>query len=141
MNLVIPTDILHAIEISHQNLLAIVSQIRPVTRNYLQARQFLPSFQAKLLEHFSLQNAAFFERLVQRAATDPQQLKMVEFLSVNLKDLKIKTLVFFDEHSGNMIDLKPKNFINDFVAFSDDVLFRINAEREYMIPLLKDIAT
>ena len=141
MNLAVPTNVLQSIEINHQGLLGVISQIRPIARNYLQARQFLPSFQAKLLEHFKIQNSAFFDQLVGRVAADPKQVKMVEFLSVNLKDLKIKTLIFFDEHSGNMMDVKPKNFISDFAGFSDDVLFRINAEREYLIPMLKDIST
>ena len=91
------------------------------------------------MSHWTQQGEALWERLNTFYADDHRQLKMVEFLIYNLKDLKIKYLVFFEQYSGAWGDLGSRNFSRDFMNFAEEILVRIKIEEDYLLPMLEKL--
>ena len=69
-------------------------------------------------------------------ALSPEALKMLEFLSHDLKDIKVKFLLFSDRHSGEVLDLSARSFPKDLQDFMKEIIDRFNAEEEYLFPLI-----
>lgn len=126
------------IQFSHIALLDSLQDIRFFVRNYQQVKPKLLDLQEKMFRHFNLQPADLYTALNEFNVGRREDLKILEFLDVDLKDLKVKTLVFFDQHRADQLDNKPGNFIADFNAFAAAVTARIKAEEKYLIPLIQN---
>ena len=131
------TLLLKELEAGHKAILENLDQIQYSTHNYPEAKPKLRALQEILLSHFSKQNVKVLNELVDSFKGDREADKMLEFLKVDLKDMGIKTLIFFDEHRADMVDVKPGRFPQDFFQFAQDLKVRINIEHEYLFPLLE----
>ena len=118
-------------------ILLTLGQIQVVVRSYPQAKQKLRELNEKLLAHLGLQTDSFFKKLSDSCALDHETRKMLEFLTHDLKDLKIKYLIFFDKHTGEMGVMSARTFLKDFNEFSEAILMRMKIEEDYLFPLLK----
>lgn len=125
---------------AHQAILATISDIQPLLRAYLQAKPKILAWNKQLLDYFKLQDREFWDRLEVFYMENREASKMLEFLSVDLKDVKIKYLAFFEKHSGEMQDTKARSFPKDFTDFAGLITARIKVEEEYLFPLLKKAA-
>lgn len=132
-----PSDIVQSFHRGHEQILGTVARLQPLTHAYLQAKPLLRDLQGELSSHFERQNNKMFDDLNIFLAEDRPGLKILEFLAHDLKDIKIKFLLFFDMHSGEMGDVSARNFPRDFREFSDEVIRRVHAEEEYLLPFLK----
>lgn len=129
-----------SLKVSHQMLAESVSQIQSASRSYSQAKPLLRDFYEKLLNHFSRQGGTFYESLFQFYQDDRPSGKMLEFLLHDLKDLKVRYLVFYELHAAEMTGGHPKTFSLDFAEFSGAILARIRMEEDYLLPLLEKIS-
>ncbi len=129
-------DKLNRLKTAHQSLLDSIDQIQQKIHSYKDVKPKLRAFEVQLLAYFEQQNNAFYEPLAIFYKENRADLKMIEFLKQDLKQLKIQLLTFFDQHSGEMGDLHAGNFVRDFREFSGLVLGRIKIEEEYLFPLI-----
>lgn len=125
--------------LDHESILQSITEIQPLSRAYLHVKPKLRELFDKLLGHLEKQNNAFFEKLKEPLEGDHHSLKMIEFLSFDTKELKIKTLMFLDKYSVGSEDFKVRNFSKDFLDFSQGLISRIRMEEEYLFPLLEKI--
>lgn len=132
-----PSDAIIQLKLSQASILSCIDQIQPLVRSYPQAKFKLREFQAKLLSHFEHQNKILCSELTVFYERDRQSEKMIEFLIHDFKEIKIKTLLFFDDHPGNMTDIRPKNFIRDFADFSQAIIVWMKAENEHLFPIVE----
>ncbi len=120
----------------HRAIKMTLSQIQVVARSYSRVKPLLPEFREVLLAHWRQQTEEFWDRLSAVFIDDREKTKMLEFLTHNLKDLKIQYLVFFEQYTGEWGDVGSKNFVKDFTNFSEEILARIKIEEEYLFPLI-----
>jgi hypothetical protein len=132
-----PKTIIQGLKVSHQMLVESILQIQLSLRAYNQAKPKLRDLYKTLQNHFGREDAGFYDRLSLYYADDRQSTKMLEFLVHDLKDLKIRYLVFYDLHSAEMSGGHPRTFPLDFTEFSQSILSRIKMEEDYLFPLLE----
>jgi hypothetical protein len=124
---------------SHVYLLSALDLIRQNIRSYAVAKPHLKNLQNLLLNHFEKQSKILYEELITFYSNDREKSKLLEFLTHDLKEFKIKTLVFFDAHSADMGDLKPKGIIPEFEEFSHFIIGRMHHEKKYLIPMVREM--
>ena len=127
-------------KIAHQSILETIDGIRVNIRDYLRIKSKLKDLEAKLLLHFGKQDIAFFARLQEFYASASSTIKIISFLGDDLKDIKVKTLVFFDRYPAEIGDIGKPMFPLDFMEFSKTVISRIEIEENFLLPLLKKMA-
>ena len=106
-------------------------------KQYLSVKPNLRSLQAIVFDHFQLQNKDLYDKIKSDLSGDVG--KDVEFLIEDLKEFKIKTLMFFDEHPADMGDINPRNFKATFHIYSSQVHERMSAEKDFLFPLLEKL--
>jgi len=121
----------------HAAIIESIDQLQAVSRSYNTAKPKIREMNHRLTAHLSRQNAVFFDRLRTRYQADRPALKIIEFLAHDIKAMKVKHLVFFDQHSGDMGDMSGRTFPKDFYDFYREVLTRIRIEEEYLLPLVE----
>jgi hypothetical protein len=122
---------------AHEEILMIINHITGLTRSYPHARSRLPELEERLLAHLGRQDRNFYQKLSDHYLLQKEQVKMIEFLVHDLKETKIKFLIFFEKHavqSGNMVG--AGFFPKDFTDFKDTIVNRLKMEEEYLLPLL-----
>ena len=125
----------------HQAIATAITQIRETVRSYSQAKPFLRILEQAVINHLECQDARFFRQLSTFYAEDREALKMLEFLTFELKELKVKYLVFSDAYPAQHIgDSGRRNFSKDFSEFAEAAIGRIRMENEYLLPLLQRMA-
>ncbi len=129
-------DPLKEFRVRHQSIIEAIDRIQLAIRDYNKVRPLVYDLQIKWFHHLGRQDQLFFAPIAEFHRLDPKALKMLGFLQDDLRDMKIKSLVFFDRHPGQMGDLRQKTFITDFSLFSKEVLARIEIEETQLIPLL-----
>lgn len=129
-------DIIANLKTSHQAIVNEIDSIQSSARSYTAVKPHLREMSKILLAHFSRQNDPFFDKLRQSTAGDRQAAKMIEFLSYDTKDIKIKFLVFFDRYSGDLADIGSRTFPKDFTDFAREILSRVRLEEDYLFPLI-----
>ena len=132
-------DLISSIKEAHMELVIYIDQIQPLLRAYFQVKPRVRDMHIKLLAHLGRQNEMMFDELRFFYADDRPSLKIVEFLVHDLKDIKIKYLIYMEQHSGELADINAKSFPLDFTHISNEILARIKMEEEYLIPLLEKL--
>lgn len=132
-------ELLTSLRTSHQEIVDSIDQIQPLLRSYSPAKARIREMHKRVLDHFGRQTGKLFDELRAFYKADREALKLIEFLIHDLKDVKIKYLVFADEHSGELSDVKARSFPKDFSGFSSAILGRIKIEEEYLFPLLEKL--
>lgn len=125
---------------AHTTLLSSIDQVQMASRSYSLAKPSLRTLNAKVIAHLGRQDNQFTDKLLAFYAGDREASKMLEFLVHDLKDIKIKFLVFYDKHSGELADTNARSFPKDLAEFIDELINRIKMEEEYLFPLLKKLA-
>ena len=134
-----PDDTVRIIQRAHLSILETIDQLQLNLRDYPQAKPFLRELHQKLFNHFGHQNESFFVPLKDYGSLVRRDLKMLEFLEFDQKEIMVKLLVFYDQHSGEMDDTNARSFPKDFTDFSSLVLGRFKIEKDYLIPLLEKL--
>ena len=134
-----PSTIIASFQSGHRAILQSLDQIYQVVRAYPQAKPRLRELNSIVLAHLGRQNKQMLDQLQVHYHDNRQASKMLEFLIHDLKEIKIKYLVFFDKHSGEMADINARNFSRDFQEFSGELIHRLKMEEEYFFPLLVEV--
>ncbi len=113
------------------------SQRQLTVAAYNQVKPYVRHLQESLLGCFQLQKDTLFTHLSSFYSADRENMKMIEFLREDLKNVKIQSLIFFETHPADMGDLGGANFHSDFMNLSDLLAARIKSEQTYLLPLLK----
>ncbi|MFH1359446.1 MAG: hemerythrin domain-containing protein [Candidatus Omnitrophota bacterium] len=123
----------------HQAIVNNLDQVQVLSRSYAQAKPWIRALRERLLAHLSKQDDDFFDDLRKVHQYDLHALKMIEFLSKDVRNTKVKYLIFFEKYSGEMGDFGSKAFPKDLMTFSDDIIGRLRIEEEYMLPLFAQV--
>ena len=125
------------LSVIHQYVIEGMNKIEEVLRSpYQQVRPSIRKIQDVLFMYFGKQDDKFFKALTQHYHSDRESIKMIEFLIHDLKEVKIKFLIFFDKYTGEMADRGSHSFPREFMQFSNEVMARIRREEDYLFPLL-----
>ena len=124
---------------AHTTILTSIDQILMVCRSYPQVKPLLRALHEKVLSHLGRQDKEMMDKLTNAFGDNRETAKLLEFLTHNLKEIKINFLIFYDNHSGEMADVNARSFPKDFQGFADQIITRIKLEEEYLFPLLKDL--
>jgi len=115
---------------------AIMGSIRRTA--YIQDR--MPELSEKIMVYFKSQDDEFYLYLNKKFADNEQALKMLEFLSCDLRYVRAKYLKFIERYADTMSEIAWRNFPREFNEFSRELMGRFQIEREYLIPLLEQLA-
>ena len=130
-------SIIDRLKVSHQSIVDSIDQILPLTRSYVAAKPKIRDMSEKLVHHFGKQDQEFFETLRSCYEGNREAMKMIEFLTVDLKDIKVQYLIFFEKYTGELVDIGSRDFPQKFTEFSRHVLSRIRVEEEQLFPLIE----
>ena len=130
-------DVVRTMQMAHHSILETIGQVQLFLRNYPKVKPLIRELHQKLINHFGRQNDSFFAPLKANRSLERNDLKMLEALEVDLKDIKVKLLVFYDQHSGEMDDTNARSFPLDFADLSGFIQGRIKMENDYLFPLLE----
>ena len=130
-------NLLTQLKFGHQAIIFSLDDLQQVVRSYNQAKPKLRALQNTLLDHFSLMKNDLYDFLRAQLQNDSQALKTIEFLDFDIKDIKIKTLVFFDEFPADMGDVHPVNFPKKFSDYTHELAAHLRTERQKLFPLLE----
>ncbi len=129
-------DLIADFKTGHQAIIEAIDSIQASMRTYREVKPRIRTMQRILLDHFGREGNEFYERLRTFYTSDRHATKMIEFLTYDLKDVKIKFLTFFDKYSGEMGDAGSRNFPRDFMDFISHIIARIKVEEDQLLPLL-----
>lgn len=121
----------------HRAIADVVTQIQGVVRSYARVKPLLPVLDQVLINHFECQDDELFRELLDFYREDREAVKMLEFLIYELKEFKIKYLIFSDKYPGHMADRGSRNFPKDFAELTKAIVGRLQMENEYFMPLLE----
>ncbi len=133
------SDLIFRFRLGHRAIKMTISHIQLVVRAYSQAKLRLRELSEELMALWGRQNEEFWEQLNSFYKDNREATKMLEFLIHNLKDLKVKYLIFFDIYNDEWGHVGSKNFSKDFMNFAEEILVRIKLEEEYLFPLLEKL--
>src|SRR3989344_6335877 len=128
-----------SLRLGHNSLLHTIEQLQQVARSYNQAKPILRGLHEQLLNYFARQDQKILDQLYSFYIDDRSSYKLVEFLEHDLKDIKIKLLIFYDKHTGEVADMNARSFPLDFQKFFQEIINRMNVEEEYLFPLLEKL--
>lgn len=98
--------------------------------------ELLRMYYDALLEYVSYQNDEVFAYLTFLYKGDQHKIKMIEFFSCDIKELKLKIIDFMDQYPCQQPVKLQGFFPKDFVALSDSITLRLQIEKESLIPLM-----
>ena len=133
-----PKELLKNFKTSHQAIVNAIEKVGSLSRSYGAAKPYIREMNNLLLAHFGRENDEFFKKL-SGFYQEKETGKTIEFLSHDLKDLKIQFLAFFEKYPCEMGDRGSPQFPGDFTDFSRQVLERIKIEEEYLFGLLEGL--
>jgi hypothetical protein len=118
-------------------ILDLLARLQAVSHTYALAKPVLRDLSNILLNHFEKQNRKLVGFLQDIMVEHDEDSPTAHFLLQDLKEIKIKTWFFIDEHPADMGDIHPKNFLADLKGFSASLTARIKTEREQLIALIE----
>ena len=122
------------LELSHSLLIMTMDQIKSMSRDYSSLKPLLFIFTNSLATHLQIQNDGFFQTLKVNQMKEKSDSQMVEFLRMDLNDLRVKLFTFMEEYLKDEWKTPKKNFRRDINELLGDVFKRIEVERSYVIP-------
>ncbi|MDP8213270.1 MAG: hypothetical protein P9X22_08305 [Candidatus Zapsychrus exili] len=120
-------------------ILDALKEISPAIRSYKNVKPKLRDLEKILLDHFERQNRQTFDVLEKVVNIGGQIGSDAKFLLQDFKEIKVKTLIFIEDHPADMGDINPKNFVSDFRDFSSSLALRIEVEKSLLIPILESL--
>ena len=132
-------DTLSRFRKSHVELLGACEDVAGFARQYEKAKPAIHRLRDILFQHFTLQKSDLFETLRLSDDLNREEARMLESLQVDLRNLKITAIEFFDQYPADMGDIHPVAFPSRFQQFFHDIQARINLEEQYLIPLIRKV--
>lgn len=119
-----------------ESILATLEQIYQKARAYPHGRQELAELEEKLLGHLQHQSGRLIPGLRKHYQDNREVQKRLEFLEYQIRELKILLSVFVDKYRENFSAVAARNFPIDLAELRKKIVSQLQAEEEYLIPLL-----
>jgi len=116
---------------------AVLADLERITENPREFEAVQPKLvhlQEQILTLLQFQSQRLMP-LAQRVVS-ANRAQQVEFLNYEIREMKVKTLEFFDRYGPAPNAIIRRNFVKDFMQYRKEVLAWINSQSENMLPLL-----
>ena len=130
-------NVVESFLLRQENVLHTLEQLQSVRNNYREARKISGECREKLFYYLRMQDEKFYKSLEDFYGENRPALKMIEFLTVDLKEVKVKTFNFFVKYGVDNPLEQGRNFARDLRVYRQEILQRFRAEESYLLPLLK----
>jgi len=135
-----PIPTINSFRLSHEAILSVVAQIQPLTRSYIVVKPLLVELRERIALYFNRQDKEFYDELRIFFAEERSVIKILDFIELDLKDFKIKFLIFFEKHTGEMGAINSRNFLKEHREFTGAIMARLKLEEDHLLPLVGRIA-
>ena len=132
-----PSQYLRILKIAHQTIAEALDSTQLSLRSSRETNKQLYDLREKLLSAFGQQDKVMIDALYAFYEGDRLSIKMIDFLVHDLKDIKIKFLIFFDKHTGEVWNKKKGSLSGDFLDFAAQIVAHLKSQEEYLFPLLE----
>ena len=120
-----------------QGILNLCEEIIATIRSYTQVRGRLIILYDLSTNYFGRQDQCLLTDLRLRHQNDSRALKMLEFWEIDLKDIKIKVVTFFEKYTGDFV-IKPRgSFGKEFLELHKALKARFEIENNYLFALMR----
>ncbi|MFA5261048.1 MAG: hypothetical protein WC450_07470 [Candidatus Omnitrophota bacterium] len=123
--------------LAHDAILLSVQNIQSRSRVFPEARKYLPELVGALDVHWGGQSGAFYPALEDFFLADREAAAKIAYFREDLKEVKVSYLSFQEKYiTGCPRPLDVRRFPIESSQFFELIRARINAEEEYLLPLL-----
>ncbi len=129
-------DLIEAFYRREEMILRSLLRLQALRHNYRAARLLTGECREMMYSYLKRQDNQFYSQMSQFYHDNRSALKMIEFLTVDIKEVRVATFAFFEQYGvGNPLE-QGRNFIRDLRGYKQVVLERFRVERDYLMPLL-----
>ncbi len=115
-------------------------QLALLRSDYRLARQKTGDCREIIYGYLKRQDEQFYSSLSDFYKENRPALKIIEFLTQDLKELKVQTFGFFEKYGvANPLE-QGRNFAKDLREYMKFIENRLRLEEDYLVPLLKRMA-
>lgn len=112
-------------------------RLQALRHNYRAARLLTGECREMIYSYLKRQDEQFYATMTEFYRENRSALKMIEFLTVDIKELRVATFAFFEQYGvANPLE-QGRNFARDLRGYKQIVLERFRVETDYLLPLLK----
>ncbi len=112
-------------------------QLASFRHDYRSARQKTGECREMIYNYLKRQDEQFYAKLSDFYKENRPALKIIEFLTKDIKDLKVATFGFFEKYgTANPLE-QGRNFARDLREYMQLLSNRFRLEQDYLVPLLK----
>ncbi|MCB9771265.1 MAG: hypothetical protein H6754_01750 [Candidatus Omnitrophica bacterium] len=130
-------NVVESFLLRQETVLHALEQLQSLRNNYREARKISGECREKMFYYFRVQDEKFYKSLEDFFAENRPALKMIEFLTLDLKEVKVKTFNFFVKYGVDNPLEQGRNFARDLRVYRQEILHRFRVEESYLLPLLK----
>jgi hypothetical protein len=129
-------DLIEAFHRREEMIMRSLLRLQALRHNYRAARLLTGECREMMYSYLKRQDDQFYAQMSQFYHDNRPALKMIEFLTVDIKELRVATFAFFEQYGvANPLE-QGRNFIRDLRGYKQVVLERFRVERDYLMPLL-----
>jgi hypothetical protein len=112
-------------------------QLASFRHDYRSARQKTGECREMIYSYLKRQDEQFYAKLSSFYQENRPALKIIEFLTLDTKGLKVQTFSFFEKYgTANTLE-QGRNFARDLREYMQLLSNRFRLEEDYLVPLLK----
>ncbi len=112
-------------------------QLGSLRHDYRSARQKTGECREIVYSYLKRQDEEFYAKLINFYQENRPALKIIEFLTHDIKGLKVQTFGFFEKYGAANPLETGRNFARDLREYMQIVGDRFRLEEDYLVPLLK----
>ena len=135
----ISPDLVKKFRKAHDGIVTLIDQIQQVVRFYPKARGKIGELDKVVTLHLTMQDEKLYATLAHHYEAQRDKIKTIEFLVHNLKEIKIKHLMFCDRYQQGVGEIVQRTFPKDFTEYVQELVTRLDLEEEYLFPLIEDL--
>ena len=129
-------DLVEAFHRREEMILHSLLRLQALRHNYRAVRLLTGECREMIYSYLKRQDDQFYSRMTEFYGENRSALKMIEFLIVDIKELKVATFAFFEQYGvANPLE-QGRNFARDLRGYKQVVSERFRVEGDYLLPLL-----
>lgn len=122
-----------------ESILRSLLRLRSLAHHYREARKWTGGCREEVYLYLGRQGDAFYDHLREYYKENRPALKIIEFLIQDLKELKVKSFIFFEKYGADNPLEQGRHFVRDLREYQQTVEDRFRAEDDYLNPILQRI--
>ncbi|MCB9757754.1 MAG: hypothetical protein H6753_04930 [Candidatus Omnitrophica bacterium] len=133
-------DLLETFHHREEAILHSLLRLQALRHNYRAARLLTGETREMIYSYLKRQDDHFYTMMTEFYRDNRSALKMIEFLTVDIKEVRVATFAFFEQYGvANPLE-QGRNFARDLRQYKELMINRFRIERDYLLPLLKRIS-